>query len=432
VHGLPATGAASGSRLVSGAACRRLAVLGGGLSGLAAGRAAADAGADVEVFEAEDRVGGLAASRRLAEGPHDLGGGRFLLLRDSRVTDWAFGVLPRPQWRVERPRIRFRVRGRTRRRLPARPLLAAARHQRTRRGAAPDGLADWLRWAYGPRFSQELLEPFCERLWGVPAARLGVNHHDDGPVIPGLPRLEPADWRWLARTGLTVASGRVPVDTAYPREGGMQAFCDAIADGVPAVRLREPVEALERSANGWLVNGRGPFDRVVSTVPPAALAGALRDVPPGLAAAAGGLRGSRLTTACFVRPAARSYPTTLTYVFDHRLRTNRVVAREGARGWTVAVADRAGHVGEQQLRAEGAALGLGALRSVHHAEHAFPVYAHGAVARWSAVREGLEDLGLDVLGRWGGTQAGMDVVVLRALEWVDRNVSPARTTREVS
>ena len=61
----------------------RVAVVGAGLSGLVCARTLADAGVEVAVHEATDRVGGRMCTRRLGDAVCD-SGAQFFTVRDPR------------------------------------------------------------------------------------------------------------------------------------------------------------------------------------------------------------------------------------------------------------------------------------------------------------------------------------------------------------
>ena len=70
-------------------------ILGAGPSGLAFAHMLLDAGkTSFVVIEAEDEAGGLCRSVEVDGAPLDIGGGHFLDVKNTRVTDFLFRFLP--------------------------------------------------------------------------------------------------------------------------------------------------------------------------------------------------------------------------------------------------------------------------------------------------------------------------------------------------
>ena len=66
----------------------KIAILGGGISGVALARLLAADGHRVTVLEKAERAGGLCKSRRHGEFTFDEAGGHILFSKDKKVLDW--------------------------------------------------------------------------------------------------------------------------------------------------------------------------------------------------------------------------------------------------------------------------------------------------------------------------------------------------------
>lgn len=280
-----------------------IAVVGGGITGLAVGHALRRAGSDVVVFEAEDRPGGVIHSAEV----------------DGRVLDWG------PQ----------------RTRLTA--LVAPLVHELGLDGevvTAPDGLELFVyrdgRMRVVP-FSpgafaasdivsfrgklRMLLEPLTagadpeERVSTYFERKLGREVYETivAPLYGGLYASDPADmevglslmhvlrqfgigrsllWPLLRR------GGRIAPPPACSFRGGMQTLPDALAGSLGGhLRLGRSVRALEPVASGWRLHTEGDGGSedveaasVVLAVPAPVAADLLARIAPRAASVIGGLR----------------------------------------------------------------------------------------------------------------------------------------------
>lgn len=276
----------------------RVAVLGGGPAGLAAAVGAARAGHDTVLFEAADRVGGMAGSITVAGMRVDLGSHRLHPVATPDVEALLVEALGTDlQGRRRRGRILLEGRWLD---FPLRPVdmlahlppsfvVGAVRDLvtgpwRTRSSEPGDG-ADALavlRHRLGPTVTDRFYRPYLTKLYGVDPSRLHA---------------EVADRRVAARRASDVVARilrpRPEVDFRYPRTGFGQ-LSEGLADLARAagadLRLGTPITALhEREDHVEVVSPSGSVtvDVVVSSVPAgllARLAGAAEQVRAAAAA----------------------------------------------------------------------------------------------------------------------------------------------------
>ncbi|HEY3354775.1 MAG TPA: FAD-dependent oxidoreductase [Polyangia bacterium] len=261
----------------------RVVVIGAGVTGLRAARRLAEAGADVQVLEAEAEPGGLCRSVRLDGCLFDLGPhfihdvtARRIGLEDAcvpvmlfeairlggRSYQFPFGLLARPRYL---------------------PPLALAYARRLLRGLPEGSLEARLRGAYGAAFYDEVMAPLLGKWLGAELAEIS-------PVLAR--RFDPPDPRVLL-FHLKVRLLRRHSDYfhqqrqyVYP-QGGMAALVARMAAGLD-VRGNARVERILVDAGrvrGVRVGGATvACDAVVSTAPAGDLTGLL-------AGAAGAPRG---------------------------------------------------------------------------------------------------------------------------------------------
>ncbi|MBM3676009.1 MAG: FAD-binding protein [Actinobacteria bacterium] len=292
-------------------------VLGSGLAGLAAARELRRLGIDVVVYEAADRVGGMADTHRDEHGFAFDTGAHFITNRFAaavgianrcrtvqhygetvwlrgRAHDYPFGLLRTPHY------------------------LGAAVRVRLQGKVEAGNAAERFRAEYGAALADEVAIPLLEQWSGLPAEQLSPAVAEK---LPGDVAATMALKLAARCTGRAVAIGycreapqSANVWHVYP-EDGIAAVCRALAAALPDdVRLANPVERVlvaDGRAVGVVVAGREvPAAAVVSTLPAPALA-RLTDHP-----ALDHLRELRFRAMVFVNVMLRGrdlLPDTLTW-----------------------------------------------------------------------------------------------------------------------
>lgn len=217
-------------------AARRVVVIGGGFAGLAAARDLTDAGCDVTVLEARDRVGGRVWSVALDNGEVAEMGAEWIMPGSTEVQAWAarFGV----------------------------PLIEAGVDYRRReaRGPGASSLDD----------QDAFLAAADDALSTIPAdevAGLSLGTFLDALDAPGpgrdavRMRLQGTNAADLGRVALRVVGGRgafAAPSATYRRIGsGNQRLANAIAASLPDVRLGHRVRSVAHDVAGVVMGIEG-------------------------------------------------------------------------------------------------------------------------------------------------------------------------------
>jgi protoporphyrinogen oxidase len=264
-------------------------------------------GADVTVFEASDKIGGLARSFDLWGQRVDLGPHRFFSA-DPRVNRLWHEVLEH-EYRVVARQTRIYYRERffdyplKVRNVIANlrfPELAQVIASYVRERLRPERTADerdtfeaWVVHHFGRRLYQIFFKSYSEKLWGIPCDQL------DADFAAQRIRQFSLGASVLAALGLGRKRHKTLVDEfSYPRRGSGDVYermARAVTERGGSVRLSCPVQKLETlrgSATGiQLADGSIlPFDHVVSTMPLTLLVKGIDGLPPDVAAAVERLR----------------------------------------------------------------------------------------------------------------------------------------------
>ncbi len=276
----------------------RVAVLGGGLTGLSAGLHLERAGLSYRLFERDAVPGGHATT--IEEGGFRFDRtGHLLHLRDPEMQALALELLPSAQYRkLARRSAVFSHGVYTRYPFQANTFglppevayecvagfVAAhfAEHQ-----AEPRSFEEFCLLHFGPGISRHFMLPYNARLWGVPASEITSEWCQR--FVP-LPRLED-----VLRGALGAQTPEIGYNKTfwYP-ELGMGAFSAALAKKTRVELGRAPRELdLERRLLRF-DDEVVPFDVLISTIPLPALLRLASRLPPEVAQAAKRLRSTHL------------------------------------------------------------------------------------------------------------------------------------------
>lgn len=298
-------------------------------------------GAQVTVFEAGKRVGGLARSLDLWGQRVDLGPHRFYST-DARVNRLWLDVVGRRYSMVERT-TRIYYRGEffaypleplaTLRQLGPRAAAGClASYLQTKLAgpgtAAPDSFEGWVVRRFGRRLFEMFFRSYSEKLWGIPCSELDADF-----AAQRIKKFSLAE----AVAGALWPSRQARHQTlvsrfAYPWEGTGSVY-ETMAERVRQlgghVHLEAPVRRVlcrDRQVTGVeLVDGRiEPADHVISTMPLTLLLGGLPDVPPDVKSAADALT-FRNTILVYLQVAAEHlFDDQWIYLHAPELRLGRV------------------------------------------------------------------------------------------------------------
>ena len=266
----------------------KIAILGGGISGVALARMCSADGHHVTVLEKSDRAGGLCKSRKIGDFVFDEAGGHIMYSRRDDVLQWMKdrcdgrgGVVET----VRKTRIRWHDRW-----VPY-PFENGVGHltkeatvecldgyiesyvRRRMNEACPDNFGDWVDWRMGDGFAKHFMVPYNEKIW-----KCDLRNMSSGWVAGRVPEAPVRD----------ILASAIGLDTEgyahqsvfwFPTEGGFETIVEGAVDGGGFQLLTETaVEKVRKTNEGFEVNGEA-FDLVVNTIPLPQVAPLIDDIP---------------------------------------------------------------------------------------------------------------------------------------------------------
>ena len=410
----------------------KIAVLGAGISGLSAARLLKDKGCDVTVYEKDPTVGGLARSRVTDGILYDPHGGHILNSKHPEVMEWAFSLYGRENWQFTERNAKIYFNGK----YISYPFELSLCELDTedavncvhdfilsQQGQRPDNYRDWLIWNFGQAICDYYMIPYNEKIWAYPLEKM-ETHWMEGKMP--LPTKKDMIRSMLLKDP---TERKMPHSTFYyPLHGGIQSFVDAMVKGLKTV-CGAAIERLETRAGRWYVNGEGPFDHVISTIPLPILPGVM-DLPETVKDHIGGLKYNSLTTVLFECPET---DITWLYIPSHDYRSHRI-------GYQSALTPNAGNkpgggcaafeiIGErfdvEGLEKEKGVLpeelGYRQTLDSEFTEYAYVIHDLDYRKNMSCIKEYFDGLeGFSTLGRWGNwNYNNMDMCIWDAMALVE-------------
>ncbi len=292
-------------------------VMGGGVTGLAAARTLAEAGAEHLVLEREHEPGGWCRSLFAGGYTFDMSG-HFLHFSDPRMKEWVLGLGGIP-WQQVRRDARVFLRGKVTP-FPFQANLYGHDPERVRRclrgfaeerireatggNRSASNFRDWLLGRFGKAMCEEFFFPYNRKMWRTPLSDIEPSWTSWSVPMPSFDDLL-AGSRGEVRQGL----GYNPA-FHYPSKGGIGSLVAGLARGAQA-RIRPGVSVVRidpAAKRAWSAQGEEfRYAAAVATVPLPSLSGMCRPLPAAVREAAKALRWVKVLT---VNLGVRSPETT--------------------------------------------------------------------------------------------------------------------------
>jgi protoporphyrinogen oxidase len=266
----------------------KIAILGGGISGVALARLLAADGHRVVVLEKSDRPGGLCKSRRYGEFTFDEAGGHIVFSKDQKVLDWQLarcGGEAGTVRTIRNTKIRWHDRW-----VPY-PFENGVGHltkaaivecvagyveayaQRKTGAPCPANFGDWIGWRMGDGFARHFMVPYNEKIW-----KCDLRTMSSGWVAGRVPEA-PIEDILKSAIGLDTEGYTHQSVFWFPKHGGFEAMVHGTVQGGGfELQCGVAVQRVERTGSKFRVDGE-EFDLVVNTVPLPQIESAFAEIP---------------------------------------------------------------------------------------------------------------------------------------------------------
>jgi len=256
----------------------RIAIAGGGPSGLMVARLLAEDGHHVDIFEANAEIGGLCRSKTVDGYVFDLAGGHIMFTRDQRVGDfWTSLFEDEPCVTTQRNTRIYHDRDcwvnypfeNALGELPLEHNLECTEgviRANIERAITPEprDFEAWIRWKMGEGVAKHFMDPYNRKIWKSDLAEMGTTW------IAGRVPDAPLEDVLRSSLGETTEGYTHQSVFRYPTHNGFAEIHERMAAPIRgSIHCNHRVERIEQAnggRGGWLVDGEH-YDHVVSTVP---------------------------------------------------------------------------------------------------------------------------------------------------------------------
>ncbi|WXG47399.1 MAG: FAD-dependent oxidoreductase [Candidatus Atabeyarchaeum deiterrae] len=256
----------------------KVAILGGGLTGLTIGYLLNQRGTDIEILEKEEECGGL--MRSLVENgfTFDYGGAHILFSKDKEALNFILDLLAENKVANKRnTKILYKERYV---KYPFENGLADLPIEenfeclydfiqnliRKEKGESrkPRNLREWFYYTFGKGMTEKYMIPYNEKIWKHPTEDISLEWVERIPNPPVEDIVK-------SSLGIQTEGYTHQLDFFYPIVGGIQSVIRAIEEKLKGhIVKRFQVKSIRKKGNKWIVSSgdsEKEFDKVISTIP---------------------------------------------------------------------------------------------------------------------------------------------------------------------
>jgi len=414
----------------------KVAVLGGGLSGLVCLFELQKRGIDTFLLEAESRIGGLAKTAIVNGYVYDLHGGHVFNSRYEGIRDWVFALCPKRNWEFSERLAKIAYGDRLISypfelalwQLPIEDVVdCIADLAKSQNGHEPDTFDEWLTWTFGKSIVEKYLLPYNCKIWRYDLSK--VSSHWVQGKMP-IPTIREVLYSVLSRSS---GESKMPHSSYYyPKSGGIQSLIDAIAAPYSdCITTGTAVRRIEKKKHNWLINGDHSATHIISTIPVNRLIQSLEDAPDDVRKAATDLKYNSLTTVL----CSRSKPAGLSWlylpspeyschriVYQGELSTGCCASNCSSAIYEATCSTSAEEV-LKNIKSEGSfsQIDYDKILSTSNTKYAYPIYDLCFENNIGIINSWLDKIGIRRCGRFAEWRYyNMDICIKRAVEEVDR------------
>jgi protoporphyrinogen oxidase len=388
---------------------KRIGIIGAGISGVSLAAELKDK-ADVTVFEASSRPGGLIRCDQLKEGLYQLLGGHVFNTKSPVVAEWFWARFGASEFSRHSRNAKIFLNG-TFVGYPIENHLNELPPEIARKiildlcaligragGVCVANVKEFLLTTFGQTLYDTYFQPYNTKIWQCDLGLIPV-----GWLEGKLPMPTPDE---ILTSNIVRGLGDSMVHAIfyYPKEGGSQYIINRLSAGVN-IRCGEKVQRVERrTSGGWSINGSGEvYDAIVYT-------GDIRVLPTMTSVPVPNSEGmSRLRTRGITNVFCECDPNDISWVYlpERRFAANRIIntgalSRSNSRGpRSTCVVEFAYGESEERITADIRHLPFNLSRvAQNHVRDAYIIHEQNTHAIVAEAKQSLAEQDLHLLGRF--------------------------------
>ncbi|MGZ4849258.1 MAG: protoporphyrinogen/coproporphyrinogen oxidase [Halobacteriota archaeon] len=430
----------------------RIAILGGGLTGLTVGYLLEQKGVEFEILERESECGGLMKTIEQDGFTFDVGGSHIIFSKDEPVLDFMLSLIKDNGIRSRR-NTKILYKG-AHVKYPFENGLAdlsrddnfeclhgfvqSALINASGPRRVPENFKEWCYFVFGTGIAEKYLIPYNEKIWKFPIDRMSTEWVQRVPHPP----LEDVIKSSL---GFDVDGYKEQLFFYYPRFGGIWALIKSLQDRIDSRIIRDfNVAKIRKEREKWTIsdgNHERSYDSIISTIPLPDLVEAV-DTSSSVKDAAKRLMYNSLITVMFGLDVASPNDFSWLYMPDENSSAHRVsfpsnysryaapkakssvlaeiTCRVEDELWKMRDADIARQVCSELHESKILNKADVCYWNVQRSKYAYVINDLDRLKNVSLIREGLIDTGIDLVGRFAEFEyLNMDGCIRHAMRFVE-------------
>lgn len=400
---------------------KKIIILGAGITGLTIGRLLSK-DADVKIIEKKSMPGGIARTKDVGGVTYHTVGGHCFNSKYKDVLDFVFSIIPQDNWhkiqRISRifldnyevnypieysvkeiyshdPQLAFEI---------TRDFLA------TDDNISAENLGEWFIQKFGKSLADKYFIPYNKKIWGCDPFAMASSWVEGKLPIPDKKSF------FEALMTADVNDSMPHASFYYPNSNNQNTLIDSLAEGLD-ILLDTPVESIERTKSGWLINGSMECDMIISTIPLNELPALIKDAPDNIINAASLLRYNKVSNMLW-----ESHPTekSWTYHPDSQTLFHRYIHIgsyfKPVQGYTIT--ECVGEHSYNEMCAAGSKDPF-LIKPLDHnvSEHAYVVFDENRDKSVNTILNYLSSIGIESIGRFGRWEYyNMDICMKQCLD----------------
>lgn len=271
----------------------KIAILGGGTSGVILARLLQEKGHEVHLYEAQAELGGLCRTKIIDGFVYDLGGGHILHSRNENVLNYILDSTGRENWNKNVRNTKIFLKGHYVKYpfengladLPKEDnfecLLGYIYSHFERKyldKPVPQNFYDWIVYKFGKGIANKFMIPYNQKIWNYNLKHLSTQW------IEGRVPSAPVEDVIKSSVGLITEGYQHQSQFYYPKTGGFQTLVTNLATPLKNVHLSTPINSIDKLNNKWVINSCDEYDDVISTLALQELLHIIKNTPPFLTA----------------------------------------------------------------------------------------------------------------------------------------------------